>query len=434
MVPGPARLRAPAGGEVSGAAVAFLATLHSMAPVPQSKGAPPSPEAEDVIAAPETGSAPIEPSAPDLLTPADAPPWPFNVPFTDIRPEQAAKSGPSTDAIEEATIAPASLANTPRPTLAVTTTTSVVPAFQAATMSVDPLAPAPAVYASTGLDAPPRDRPLAVPVVAAGIGAAGNTVAAPSPTTGLGGVQAIGPSLMPLASRQGAKPTEPTEPEIAQIRQPDRATQMEAPPSTAASTPPAAADTRHSGIMDGMGSVETMNDLTFGVGPVGPDSDTAARLTGGVLTGHTASPAETARQIAPQIAAVLSSGKQGTTEIALNPEELGKVRIQLSGVDQTMTVAILAERPETADLMRRHIDTLVQEFRALGYTDVRFEFGRQPDSGAGGQPSGQGPDEPPTGQQAGRDAGAEQPNIWDAATAQPLNSRRGDGTGLDLRL
>ncbi|MDV4144724.1 flagellar hook-length control protein FliK [Shimia sp. FJ5] len=61
-------------------------------------------------------------------------------------------------------------------------------------------------------------------------------------------------------------------------------------------------------------------------------------------------------------------------DIALRPEELGSVRLSLSGQEGQMSVVVQAERPETLDLMRRHIDSLSQEFRAIGYGDVSFSF------------------------------------------------------------
>jgi len=50
-----------------------------------------------------------------------------------------------------------------------------------------------------------------------------------------------------------------------------------------------------------------------------------------------------------------------------------------------MTVSITAERPETLDLIRRHIDILGQDFRDMGYERSEFSFDqgqpRSPDSG-----------------------------------------------------
>ncbi len=93
----------------------------------------------------------------------------------------------------------------------------------------------------------------------------------------------------------------------------------------------------------------------------------------------------TARHLAAQIVVAVTAIQHGTTEIALAPEELGRVRMQLTTTDQTLTVAIMVERPETADLMRRHIDTLVQELRDQGYRQVNIDIGGQSGQGAAQQ-------------------------------------------------
>lgn len=79
-------------------------------------------------------------------------------------------------------------------------------------------------------------------------------------------------------------------------------------------------------------------------------------------------------QIASQIAAALVQSQGGTTQIALNPEELGRVRISLTSGEGGLTVSILAERPETADLMRRNLDSLARDFADLGYESLSFNF------------------------------------------------------------
>ena len=82
----------------------------------------------------------------------------------------------------------------------------------------------------------------------------------------------------------------------------------------------------------------------------------------------------TARAVASQMVDALSNAQSKKIEIALNPEELGRVRMVLSTTDAGISVSIVAERPETLDLMRRHIGQLTEEFRNLGYVDIRFDF------------------------------------------------------------
>lgn len=84
--------------------------------------------------------------------------------------------------------------------------------------------------------------------------------------------------------------------------------------------------------------------------------------------------ADLARQIALQLAQATPTSAPGTTEITLNPEELGRVRMSLSITDGALTLTIAADRPETTDMMRRHIDQLAQSYRQLGFADMAFNF------------------------------------------------------------
>ncbi len=128
---------------------------------------------------------------------------------------------------------------------------------------------------------------------------------------------------------------------------------------------------------------------------------------------------ETARHVASQISVAVTNNPGKITEIALNPEELGRVRLSMTAADGVITLNVLAERPETQDLLRRHIDVLGQEFRDLGYESISFSFG------AGGQS-----DAPA---EAGTDSGkmAFEPDDIDLDET-PTNTS--PTSGLDLRL
>ena len=95
-------------------------------------------------------------------------------------------------------------------------------------------------------------------------------------------------------------------------------------------------------------------------------STTGPSVTGGV---RTATPT-----VVQQIAAALAQSSGQSTQIALNPEELGRVRISLSTNETGLMVNIVAERPETAELMRRNIDSLLEDFSDLGYDNPSFNF------------------------------------------------------------
>ena len=55
-------------------------------------------------------------------------------------------------------------------------------------------------------------------------------------------------------------------------------------------------------------------------------------------------------------------------------QELGRVKLSMKQAENGLGVFIAAERAETIDLLRRHIDQLAQQLRDLGYRDVQFSF------------------------------------------------------------
>lgn len=131
-------------------------------------------------------------------------------------------------------------------------------------------------------------------------------------------------------------------------------------------------------------------------------------------------------QIAAQIGAALSQGSDGTTELALAPEELGKVRVRLKP-DAThpdrLVVMITCDRPETLDLFRRHAGELGDAFRSAGYAGADIGFGQQGSGHADpGRREGTGSRSPDGG--TGADPGA----------AAPPVPRLGAAASLDLRL
>ncbi|KAJ03769.1 hypothetical protein PM02_06970 [Sulfitobacter mediterraneus] len=142
-----------------------------------------------------------------------------------------------------------------------------------------------------------------------------------------------------------------------------------------------------------------------------------------VITPTMARP-ELASHVAQQIADAVQSLLNRPVEITLSPEELGRLKLHLVSADGGLAVHVTAERPETMDLLRRHIGILDQEFLKLGFEDVAFSFagGQTPQDQADAskdQTSDQqtgNPDLPP-------------PMNTEQATAPPQR-----GGGLDLRL
>ncbi|WP_168797823.1 flagellar hook-length control protein FliK [Aliishimia ponticola] len=86
--------------------------------------------------------------------------------------------------------------------------------------------------------------------------------------------------------------------------------------------------------------------------------------------------AELPRAVALQIQNAARNMTDKTIEIALNPQELGKVRLSIATGETGVTLTVLAERPETIELMRRNADTLAQELADLGFEHIDLAFGQ----------------------------------------------------------
>jgi flagellar hook-length control protein FliK len=138
---------------------------------------------------------------------------------------------------------------------------------------------------------------------------------------------------------------------------------------------------------------------------------------------QSAAPQMVVRQIAGALAE--SAREQGgPIDVALDPPELERVRLSLVDVHGSLTLSIVADRPETADLMRRHLSLLAQEFARSGIDPPSVDI-------SGG---GRG-DRPPNTPAPHSQAHATEHEIVGAAAA-PVVSCGGGGNrdGLDLRL
>lgn len=114
----------------------------------------------------------------------------------------------------------------------------------------------------------------------------------------------------------------------------------------------------------------------------------------------------------------------GTLEIRLAPEELGRVRVAMTETPSGLLVSISADRPDTLDLLRRHADILAADLRQQGHESLSFAFGEQR---AGRWPGG---DDPPAGKDPS--PGVE-PDATGVAAARLAGSEPVPGR-LDLRM
>ncbi|WCR11359.1 flagellar hook-length control protein FliK [Paracoccus stylophorae] len=61
-------------------------------------------------------------------------------------------------------------------------------------------------------------------------------------------------------------------------------------------------------------------------------------------------------------------------EIALSPEELGRVRLVVTAADRAPHVTVWIERPEVMDLVRRHAGLLMQHLAEAGLAGAELDF------------------------------------------------------------
>jgi len=99
--------------------------------------------------------------------------------------------------------------------------------------------------------------------------------------------------------------------------------------------------------------------------------------------------AQNAAALVQQLIQVSGPLGKGPIEVSLSPDELGRVRMTLTPGENGMVLSILADRDETLALLRRNMDMLSNDLRALGYDNLSFQFGSG--GSRGGSPE-QGPD------------------------------------------
>ena len=85
-----------------------------------------------------------------------------------------------------------------------------------------------------------------------------------------------------------------------------------------------------------------------------------------------------ARSVIQQIMHTVSRAQgDGVIEVRLQPEELGRVRLTMVAGEAGLSIQVTAERPETLDLIRRHIDAFESDLRDQGFAGMSFSFGAE---------------------------------------------------------
>lgn len=99
------------------------------------------------------------------------------------------------------------------------------------------------------------------------------------------------------------------------------------------------------------------------------------------LTARPVLSAENAPKISDALITLRDVG--GQIDVALTPDDMGRLTIKLDHTTQGPAFTLTAERAETQEIIRRHLDQLQQQFRAMGIENATFSFGDQGDGPAG---------------------------------------------------
>lgn len=193
--------------------------------------------------------------------------------------------------------------------------------------------------------------------------------------------------------------------------------------------PPALTSTQTAFSAEQRGIVEPLISLLTPSEPAELFTWDPARQLTPQTSGQQALRADMMPQITRQMAEAIPQAAQRPVEIALSPAELGRVRMSISTDDGSVVVSIIAERPETLDLMRRNIDQLGSTFRSMGYEQIAFSFGQ----GADTNDHAATRDEAPNSGDAASLAGSDDPTAAQTAP-EHLDPLRAGTTGVDIRL
>jgi hypothetical protein len=185
------------------------------------------------------------------------------------------------------------------------------------------------------------------------------------------------------------------------------------------------------------GAAATDEDLAFAAGLI---SSSAAPVMMSVAAPQAGNQVPAAlAHLSGQIATALAQRPNGVTDIALSPDELGRVHMTLQADAQNpdrMVVYLTFDRPETLDLFRRHADQLAEAIRTAGYAGADINFG-QSGTGAGGSFS-PGTNDAGVRSASGPERAATQPGNPLQDTSHGAGDRRplrpGSALALNLRL
>lgn len=134
-----------------------------------------------------------------------------------------------------------------------------------------------------------------------------------------------------------------------------------------------------SGLGESRSVLPASHDLSDETDPTTGTVEGRSSLSVSAPAGHapTASRADP-QHVLRQISDGLPKLADKAVEIRLSPEELGHVRLRMVSSEHGVVVHVHADRPETLDLLRRHIDQLARDLAEAGHEASEFTFSDNP--------------------------------------------------------
>lgn len=172
-------------------------------------------------------------------------------------------------------------------------------------------------------------------------------------------------------------------------------------------------------FVDPVAAEATRSDEGLQIAEIQPASRTAAGSDPVSIPAQAASQARAAH-VVQQLTPAMKILPDGIAEVSLSPQELGHVRMAMRVDGDAVVVHIVAERPDTLDLLQRHTGQLAAALRDAGFSDVSYAFSQD------GRRAPQGQANTPGATFTAVQAEAPQPST---PSPQPL-----PGDRLDLRL
>lgn len=89
----------------------------------------------------------------------------------------------------------------------------------------------------------------------------------------------------------------------------------------------------------------------------------------------TVAPLPVVNQVGQGLHAFIQQGTTDQLNLTLNPEEMGRVRFEMTTIGEKLHIMVFVERSETMELLRRHADHLLNDLRQSGLGQTSLNFG-----------------------------------------------------------